>query len=267
VYCLDAKNGSLRWRYGTGSEIESSLIEDGGRFYFGTDDGRLLALLPDAPVPVKAVYLPAAIPANLQGFVIDPALQPYFVGKGYAHLDSPAALAQWISAQTAAGSPSVVVFGFAQIPSAILGENPADGPLRRYLESGGKVVWPGGIPNHYMFDDQGTLMSADPAVGEKLLDLKFIPFEDSGNYYSRATQAGRNWGMSSWLRICFSYVASDSNLTALASDEFGRVSAFVRKFHPRSGSGWVSYGAKGFGVPITDIELAMLERVAAYGID
>jgi outer membrane protein assembly factor BamB len=267
VYCLNAKDGTLRWRYRAGSDIQSSLIEDDGRFYFGTDDGRLLALVADAPAPARAVYLPSAVPANLQGFVIDPALGPYFVGKGYKHLDSPAALAQWISAQTAAGSPSVIVFGYAQIPPAVMGEDPASGPLRRYLESGGKVVWPWGIPNHYVFDDQGTLVSADPGIGEKLLDLKFVPFEDSGNYYSRATQIGRNWGMSSWLRTCFSYVVPGSELTALATDELGRVGAFVKTFHPRSGSGWVSYGAKGFGVPITDTELAMLARVAAYGID
>jgi hypothetical protein len=55
-------------------------------------------------------------------------------------------------------------------------------------------------------------------------------------------------------------------VTALATDEYGRVGAFVKAFHERPGSGWVTFSPTGFGVPITAGELATIERVASYGL-
>lgn len=203
VHKLDKRTGALKWSYAVGSDIYSSLIHDEGTLYFGTDDGRLLAVTEGAATVHKAVYLPANIPAAIGGFTIDPALAPYLVERGYQLIDSAGTLADWLAARTAEGAPSVVVFGFAQIPPAVVGENPAGGPMRAYLESGGKVVWPWGIPNQVTFDEQGKFLAYDPSVAARLLELEFLGFQDSGNYFSRATQAGRNWGMPVWLKTGF----------------------------------------------------------------
>lgn len=267
VHKLDKRTGALKWSYAVGSDIYSSLIHDDGTLYFGTDDGRLLAITEGAATVQKAVYLPANIPAGISGFVVDPALAPYLVERGYRRIDSAAALAEWLAARTAEGGPSVVAFGFAQIPSAVVGANPEAGPLRKYLESGGKVVWPWGIPNQVTFDEQGNFLAYDPSVAARLLDLEFLGFQDSGNYYSRATQTGRNWGMPAWLKTGFASLPADAAVTVLATDEHGRISAFVKSFHPRVGAGWVTYAPKGYGVPITAAELAAFERVASYAIE
>lgn len=267
VHKLDKRTGALKWSYAVGSDIYSSLIHDDGTLYFGTDDGRLLAVSDGAAKVQKAVYLPANIPASIEGFVVDGALAPYLVERGFEPIDSAEGLASWLTARTAEGAASVVVFGFAQIPTAVIGENPAAGPLRAYLESGGKVVWPWGIPNQVTFDDQGKFLAYDPSVADRLLEIEFLGFQDSGNYFSRATQTGRNWGMPVWLKTGFASLKPDADVTVLATDEYGRVSAFVKTFHPRIGSGWVTYAPKGFGAPITAAELATFERVASYAID
>lgn len=267
IYNLNKHTGALNWTYTVGSDVYSSLIHDEGTLYFGTDDGRMLALTGRAAAAHKAVYLPASVPAGISGFVVDAALAPYLIDRGYQLLDSADALASWVSARTSDGAPSVIVFGFAQIPASLIGADPAAGPLRAYLNAGGKVMWPWGIPNQVTFDEQGKFLAHDPSVAARLLDIDFLEFQDSGNYFSRSTQSGRNWGMPSWLKTCFASLKPGNDITALAIDEYGRVGAFVKMFHPRLGSGWVMYRPCGFGVPSTPAELATFERVASYTLD
>jgi eukaryotic-like serine/threonine-protein kinase len=266
LYKLDKATGALRWEYATGSSIYSSAISERDVLYFGDDDGRMHAVGEGGAPVARAIYLPASVPQNIAGFVIDPKLAPFLVEHGYERLDSAAALASWLAARRAGDQPSVVVFGFAQIPAALVGADPSTGPLRGYLDAGGRVVWPWGIPNKVTFDEQGGFVAYDPKVAAKLLDIEFVDFEDSGNYYSRATQDGRNWGLPAWLRTTFASVKSAQGLVPLAVDEYGRVGAFLKSFHSRPGSGWVTFNPKGFNVPITAEELVMLERVASYGL-
>ncbi len=267
LHQLDKRTGELRWSYDIDSDLYSPPVQADGTIYLGTDDGRMLAVGEGHAEAHKAVYLPAAVPTGLRGFVIDEALAPWLVARGYQLLDSPTALAEWLTTRTADGVPSVVVFGYAQIPLSVVGEDPTAGLLRRYLEAGGKVVWTWGLPNQVTFDEQGKFLAHDPSVGARLLGIDFVDFQDSGNYYARATQAGRNWGLPSWLKATFASLKPGNDVMALATDEYGRTSVFVKTFHPRPGSGWVTYSPKGYGSPIRESELIALERVASYGLD
>ncbi len=263
---LDKHTGALRWSHSLDSDIYSTPIHEGNTLYFGTDDGRLVAVGEGGGGAHRAVYLPADVPESIRGFVVDPALGPYLLERGYQRLESAGALAGWLADRARSDARSVVVFGFAQIPPEVIGVDPARGPLRRYLESGGKVVWPWGLPNKVTFDRAGKFVAYDPSVAARLLDIEFLDFEDSGNYFSRSTQAGRNWGMPAWLKTTFASLKVDRNVTVLAVDEHGRAGAFVKSFHPRPGTGWVSFRPSGFNVPITATELAILERLASYTV-
>jgi outer membrane protein assembly factor BamB len=44
VCALDAATGRLRWRYTTGSNVDSSPAAAGGTIYVGSDDGTVYAL-------------------------------------------------------------------------------------------------------------------------------------------------------------------------------------------------------------------------------
>jgi hypothetical protein len=207
------------------------------------------------------------VPTPIEGFVIDRRLAPYLVEQGYTHLDSADALAGWIEARIADKVPSVVVFAFAQIPAPVIGESPATGPMRAYLESGGKVVWPWGMANKVTFDGEGKFTGYNPIIASELLGVDFVGFEDSGNYYARSTQTGRNWGLPVWLKTTFASLQPDADVTTLAIDEYGRSGAWVKTLHPRPGTGWVTFCPKSFGVPIRDDELAMIEHVASYALE
>ena len=268
VYKLDKRTGALQWTYPVGSEIYSSLTSDAGSLYFGTDDGRVLALREMEKPTHKAVYIPATIPASLQGFITDAGLTPYLVDRGFERLDSPSALTQWITARATDAQTSAVVFAFALIPSAVVGVEPSTGPMRRYLEAGGKVVWSAGAPNQYKFDNAGNFLGFSPEIPRRLLEVEFLDFEDSGNYFSRSTQAGRNWGLPGSLKTSYAVLKEAAKgLTALATDEYGRVTAFVKQFNPRVGSGWVSIAPNGYGVPMKPEELKLIEHAASYTLD
>jgi hypothetical protein len=141
--------------------------------------------------------------------------------------------------------------------------------MRRYLEAGGKVVWAAGAPNRYKFEATGQFVGFTPDTPKQLLGLDVLDFEDSGNYYARATQPGRNLGLASSLKTSYAVLQTSAtqDVTALALDEYGRVSAFVKQFVSRPGTGWISFSPAGFGVAMTDEQLKTFEHVASYTLD
>jgi len=266
VYNLNKDTGKMQWSYSVGSPIHSSLVNDNDTLYFGTDDGRVLAVSDSNGQADKAVYLPENIPQSLKPLVVDAALVPYLMQQGYERLSSATALERWIAAHTRADRSSAIVFGFALLPDSVLGSNPASGPLRRYLESGGKVVWSSGAPNRYKFGAAGNFVKLTPEIPNQLLGVDFLDFEDSGNYFARATQMGRNWGLRVSLTTSYAVLKNSStdDVTPLAIDEYGRVTAFVKQFIPRAGTGWVSFTPNIFGAKMTQQELATVEHLASY---
>src|SRR5690606_14750219 len=114
-----------------------------GTIYFGCDDGYFYAL-EDGPEPMKAVYQP--IPENTGSVypVVDARITPYLSKEGFAKLDS-AGLYSFMKGRIHDKAPSVIVFAYDVIPSNIMGDDPEKGMARQYLESGGRILWFGGI--------------------------------------------------------------------------------------------------------------------------
>lgn len=265
VYKLDRETGTMIWSYDIGSEVYSSLVEDSGSLYFGSDDGAFYAL-EEAPKAHMMVYQPDSITGNEQYLVFeDGQLAPYLVAKGFGQLNKQE-LIQFVKNRAQDEEPSVIVFAHPVIPQELITPKADEGPLRKYLETGGKVVWMGDVPNFYQTDEYDNF-KRDPTAGSLLIDVNFTVPTEGGNYMSKASQEGRNWGLPSWFKSTASTVEASGDIVSLAYDEFGRISAWYKSFHPRTASGFVSCRTWAWSVPIRDSQMEMVYKVAIYGLN
>lgn len=263
-YRINKQTGEKIWDYPVGQEIYSSPIHQDDTFYFGSDDGFFYALT-EGPSPFKAVYHPDSIEDISRFLVVDPEITPFMIKNGYERLDS-AGLFQFLKDRIIDKSPSVIVFALPLIPSNIIGEAPEKGMIRQYLESGGRILWMGDIPNYYTIDSSGNF-SRNPEVGERLLSLTYQNVSESGNYYSQPTQEGLNRGLPTWLKTTAAIVSPSEKVLPLAFDEYNRISIWERQFHPRPGSGFISCRTWAWNVPLQRADLEIIRRLAEYGLE
>ena len=275
LYQLDKASGAEVRRYALGQEIYSSPVydEDTRTIFLGSDDGNLYALV-EGEAAYKAVYHPTGITDLTQYLVVDPKVTPYLSERGYERLESAAQLEQFIQARLGDGAPSVIVFALPIIPEPVIGNKPAKGLMRQYLEAGGKVLWFSDPPNYYSLNEAGNDFHRDPEPGMSLLNVAFTDVTESGNYYSKATQEGKNWGLPHWLKATSTPVltrgkghGNQQNIVPLAHDEFGRVAIWVKQFSDAPGSGYVSMRTWGWNVPIREQDLQLIDTVARYGLE
>jgi hypothetical protein len=99
-----------------------------------------------------------------------------------------------------------------------------------------------------------------------LLDIEISRPEESGNYYSQATQTGSNWGLPSWLTVTYATIES-KGVTALAYDEYNRVSAWLKKLNDRPGSGFVSCRTWGWYAKVHEEDLKLIHDLAVYQLE
>ena len=264
LYCLSAQDGSKRWEFAMGAPVYSSPVMDGDVVFVGSDDGNLYAIH-EKVQPFKAVYQPIVNDQGLnQAFLADAKITPYLKDNGFMQLDS-LSLITFMRQRIADQAPSVVVFAYEQLPRQLVGSKSEKGLLRQYLDNGGKVVWFGNIPALYTFDKEGK-PSMDISRGEKMLGIKFTRPEESVNYYSRTTQAGKNLGLPEWKTFTYANV-ENVGITPLAIDGFGRTTAWMKSYNERAGSGFYSCRTWGWYSPIHDEDLRIILEIATYGIE
>ena len=264
LYKLNKNTGQKVWSYEIGREIFSSPVHSSGTIYFGSDGGALYALK-EGPKARLAYYLPDSIEDNSRYLVVDPELGPLLDQKGFQKLGKET-LGPFLQDRVQDRIPSVVIFALPLVPDEVIGEDPTKGLMRQYLESGGKIVWMGDIPNFYELDENGQF-KRDPFRGTQLLDVEFEnPFE-SGNYYSKATQEGRNMGLPSWFKATQAIVKEGEGIVPLAYDEFGRVSVWMKKFSDKPNSGFVSCRTWAWNVHSKPEDMEVIYKLAAYGLE
>lgn len=260
LYALDKKTGQKNWAYKLGAPVFSSPILDNNIIYVGCDDGYLYAL-EEGTKPFKVVYYP--VPGKFD-FSVDPKITPYLKSKGFEHIDS-ARLVKFIADRIQDKAPSVLVMAYDYFPTNLIGENPEKGLIRQYLETGGKILSFGNIPNLYSFDANGKPYK-DITVPNRLLGVQYVRTEESGNYYSKTTQEGLNLGLPSWFRTTHANI-SPEGVTPLAIDENNRISAWMKKFNPRTGSGFFSLRTWGYFMPIHDHDLELIYQLATHELE
>lgn len=263
LYRFHQRSGKNLATYTVGSEIYSSPQYKHSTLFFGSDDGRLYALAPKRK-PVLAVYEPDSIKGNAQYLKVNDQIAPYLQEKGFEKLDS-SGLYAFVNARIRDQYPSAIVFTFPLIPKRLIEGGARASLIWRYLEGGGKIIWFGDVPNFYELDDNGNF-KRDPSVGSQLLDVTYLDTTESGNYYSRTTQEGLNWGFPSWMKTTGTPIQHTENIIPFAYDEFGRVSAWRKPFSKKPGTGFLSFRTWAHNIQIKKEDLELIYRIAIYGL-
>ena len=144
VHAVDRASGAPRWRFFTGAAVFSSPVVADGVVLIGSGDGGLYALRTGATGPIeRAVYFDSTLTALIGA--AERGLAGFLTGRGYARLDDRG-LEAFLTQRIEDRRPSVVVFAMEHLPAAVAGDSLERSLLRRYLDSGGKVVWAGAVP-------------------------------------------------------------------------------------------------------------------------
>jgi hypothetical protein len=264
LHAVDKTSGKELWRFqAEGSRILTSPAIAADRVYFGADDGSVFALnLTHQAALKRAVFWDAAYLKSVT-LASHERLKTYFSSRDYTLMDADAVRA-FLEARIADRAPSVVVFAMDDLPDALRDDARGRGIFRRYLDAGGKVVWPGAPPTMAQLDratgnmDLATALNrARPAA---LLGIRF----DRANFdplTEHVTPAGRRWNLDGWWNATWSADA-DSVTTVLARDEKGEAGVYVKRYGGPEGTGFV-----GMRVPDTGISpqyLGTLQVVAEY---
>jgi outer membrane protein assembly factor BamB len=248
LFALDAASGHELWRFRTGGAVISTPAVAGGAVYFGSDDGTLYALAtgpaPAGARPRRAVYWKDG--GDHRWFKGAAALKDYLREEGYELLDDDG-LSKLLA--DLPGAPrSVVVVSADALPASAFAEPPEESPFRRYLAAGGRVVWLSLPPDSIERDPKtGKAVRFDPSRSTRLLGVE----QQAGNVDwmgATATPDGRRWGMPDWYLAGWA-VPKDQVTTALAIDEWGLASAWVKSFGSVPGSGFVRVWGRADPIP------------------
>lgn len=238
LFALDASTGVEKWRFQTGGMVVSSPVVHEGTVLFGSDDGRLYALQTgparNGARSRRAVYWRE--PGAWKWFDGDAATRDYFARQGYRVLDETGLLD--FLRDTDQARLSTVVMASDRVSDESLAGGAQEGALRRYLASGGRMVWLGVPPDAVVFDPQtGKPVGFDPARTERLLGVSHAG--GTGDRLSvRVTPDGKRWGLPDWWIGGLS-VPAEAVTTVLGRDESGRASAWIQRYSTVPGSGFV----------------------------
>lgn len=240
VDALDRKSGAILWRFRTGSQVFSSPVPDGDLVFVGSTDGGVYALRATAgPAIDRVVFFDSSYLRS--AWVEQPALLArYFTNRGYRAVDA-AGLGAFLRERAADGRPSVVVFAIDHLPPSARDSVPERSALRRYLDGGGKVVWPGVPPLLFARDSAtGSPGGLDRVNWPAASRLVGVPLDDAMFDLRgvRATDEGRRWGLPARWRGAWG-IAPAGSITVLGRDEFGLAVSWVRRYGGPPGTGFV----------------------------
>src|SRR5689334_11433806 len=240
VHAVDRASGKEEWMFRTGATVFSSPVVAGDLVVVGSTDGGVYALRTgNGPAIKRAVFFDTSYVKAATVRQPDVTAR-YFANRGYQTLDA-AALERFLTDRIADHAPSVVVFAVDHAPAAVVATPLAQSLLRRYLDAGGKVVWPGKPPLIFAMD---LATGHFPAMTEMNWsapnELLGVPhdaaiFDMRG---AKATPAGTRIGLPARWRDSWSVSPSGVTL-ALGLDESGLAAAWIKRYNGPPGTGFV----------------------------
>ena len=261
MYALDKRTGQEAWRYRVGHRLFSSPLVHEGHLYFGSDDGGVYAVRAAQAQPLRrAVFFDSA--AMRSAIVSSEILRAYLTRRGYEQLDT-GTLARFLSERVSDRAPSVVVFAMDHLPRSVAPVAADTVLFRRYLDSGGRVVWVGTPPLLWPPPDSGNrvLKGVDRAATARLLGVR----HERGNFdligVGKVSPQARQLGLSDWWLDNWGANPEDVT-TVLAEDEWGLAAAWVKRYGPNGGRFVRLYAGEGTpGRPSSMIAIQTLAEV------
>jgi outer membrane protein assembly factor BamB len=261
VYALDASTGSVRWTYHTGGGVFSTPTIWDGRLYVGSDNGFLYAFeATEGSQPRVAVYwdddwMAQSIWGREESHRV---AADYFRGVGYESLDA-VALEEFLRQRAVDKIPSAVVVAMDAIPGSVASIEADSTLFRRYLDSGGKIVWLGLPPLLLERNAEGNPTGVNRDHPSRLLSVSHRAW-DSDEFGVTVTEVGRKWGLRKpWVGM--PGVAATEAVDVLAVDAIGRAAMWVKNYGGSLGTGFV------FGRMDTNADyLEELRQVVEYGV-
>jgi hypothetical protein len=264
IYAVDRASGKERWRYQSGRRIFSSPVIGDGVLYVGNDDGGVYAVRTGAVPLRRAVFWDSAL-VRASRIVTHRELRDYLGERGYEVLDAEG-LGRFMRQRLTDRSPSVVVFSMDHLPATVA-PVPADTVLfRRYLDAGGKVVWPGIPPMIWPRDPktgEGTdYIRIDRAGTSRLLGVDHAR-SNFDNYGAVVTGEGLRWGLSGWWDSNWGVDPAGVTET-LALDDNGLASSWVKRYGGPPGTGFVRVYGGSWSAGGPTANLAAVQAVAEF---
>jgi eukaryotic-like serine/threonine-protein kinase len=175
-------------------------------------------------------------------------------------------LERFLSARLADRSPSVVVFSMDHVPTAVAPVAADTVLFRRYLNAGGKVVWPGIPPLIWPRDpitgESAEYIGIDRAGTARLLGVDHAR-SNFDNYGAVVTEAGLRWGLSGWWDSNWGVDPAGVSET-LALDDNGLASSWVRSYGGPPGTGFVRVYGGNWSAGGPTASFAAVQAVAEY---
>ena len=271
VQAIDRATGATLWRFPMGGRSLSTPAFGEGIVYCASDSGVLFAL-DAAPrqddrsrAPRRIVYAAGkAGPESFSWFQagVDTALLAQLAARGYERMDT-AQLGAFLRAYDARSPRAVVVLADNRIAPELVAEVDARPLIRRFLDAGGKVALLGPNPLSYVTDPAtGALTGLDHGVPLRVFGVAYEPQHDVGGYYASApTAQGRRMGLRDGF-VGFPALSPGRETEAIALDEFGKASAWLRGYGGSPGTGLLQ-----LPLPRGETQdLSQAQAVIEYGI-
>jgi outer membrane protein assembly factor BamB len=248
LFALEAESGREAWRFPSTEAIVAAPAIATGRVFFGNDAGEVFALAgPGAHgstswIPWRAVYFDPSIHGAYEGADV---LAEILRGRGYLRLDART-LPAFLEARLGDAVPSVVVFASVVAPRGILEPRGKTALVRRYLDAGGRIVWPGIVPFGFFTDPDDDRPALDPKASERALGVRQsrTPKDEER---ATATPEGQSLGLPAWWLAVMPAEPCDVT-TILGEDADGKALAWVKAYG--HGGRFVRLG--GQGQPLDD---------------
>ena len=263
AHAIEAKTGKEIWRFQTGGGVFGAPVPIDGAVLVTSSDGALYALAAGSGQPPvrRAVFWDSGL--ERESWVAShKEIKDYLALYGYEVVDASdlVKLLEKTVADRTAGR-TVVAFAMDAVPPRLVRPSPAEGPLRRFLNAGGKVIWVGMPPLIWPRDPQTGGPRSYTEINRKeageLLGVEFgaANFDFFG---ARPTPAGRAWGLQDWWMAMWAIPPAEG-IEVLALDENGQAAAWVKSYGGEPGTGFVMLG-HGTG----EVDPALVRTIANY---